>query len=128
MLIKEAPDFIPTNHEVSIEQGMTRYSGTLLYFDGDRVDKKLINSPGTKFSASSPIKSQASVAILILIGFGIQEAPDHYDVMKRKYFSRYWPFLRQSTGDRWFPSQKAVTRSITWASPFLEMIENVNIS
>ena len=35
----------------------------------------------------------------------------HDDVIKRKHFPRDWPFVRESTGHRWFPSQRPVTQS-----------------
>ena len=36
---------------------------------------------------------------------------NHYDVIKWENFPRYWPFVRGTTGHRWFPSQRPVTRS-----------------
>ena len=35
----------------------------------------------------------------------------HDDVIKWTHFSFYWPFVRGTTGDRWFPSQRPVTWS-----------------
>ena len=35
----------------------------------------------------------------------------HDDVIKWKHFPRYWPFMREFTGQRWIPLTRPVTRS-----------------
>ena len=40
----------------------------------------------------------------------VQNTAAHDDVIKWKYFPRYWPFVRELTGPGEFPTQRPVTR------------------
>ena len=48
---------------------------------------------------------------------------NHDDIIKWKYFPRYWTFLGESIGTGGFPSQKPVTRS---SDVFFDMRLNKN--
>ena len=65
-----------------------------------------LNTQIAKAFGTTPIRqiSDAKVSNRCLI-------PDHDDVIKWKHFPSYWSFVRWSTGDRWIPITKPVTRS-----------------
>ena len=52
--------------------------------------------------------------------------PKHDNVITRKRFPLWWPFVRESTGHRWIPSQRARNSEI-WCEPELSFEQIVDL-
>ena len=59
------------------------------------------------------VVTSSSFVVMVRCG-NFQLLRCHDDVMKWKYFPRYWPFVREFTGE--FPSQRPATRSFDFFS------------
>ena len=59
-----------------------------------------------KYLWKTPHRYQRSVVNSKLVSFAFV-AVVHDDVIKWKHFPRYWPFVRETTGNRWVPLTKA---------------------
>ena len=55
----------------------------------------------------------------------------HEDVVKWKYFPRYWPFVRESTGLRWIPITKVSVAELwcfLWSAPKRTVEQTIDAS